>query len=116
MRISDWSSDVCSSDLFAGLLVEDRLDQALVLAARNRLAVGDEGETADADFAALFLGLRFCDANRRHLRIAVGAARDFQLVHRMDVRQAGDLLDADRSEAHTSDLRSLMRLSYAVFS
>src|SRR3546814_3804818 len=36
MRISDWSSDVCSSDLFARLFAED-----IELAARTDLDVGD---------------------------------------------------------------------------
>src|SRR3546814_18794316 len=78
VRISDWSSDVCSSDLcldqlsgladsialdhlgdlgsdhvgaeqFADLRIEHRLHETLDLAQGNRLAVADEGEVADLD-------------------------------------------------------------------
>src|SRR3546814_19896628 len=44
MRISDWSSDVCSSDLF-----EDRLDQPLrnIMTPQERLVTMQEGATLD---------------------------------------------------------------------
>src|SRR3546814_11672422 len=72
MRICDWGSDVCSSDLFgdlgadhmraeqfAGLRVEDGLGEALGLAQRNRLAVADEGEGPGLPFVTQLLRLRF---------------------------------------------------------
>src|SRR3546814_1761658 len=75
MRISDWSSDVCSSDLrvarFAQFLQNDRL------------------------LALQFVGV---ETRRAH--------------------QIGDQIHAQRqirSEEHTSELQSLMRISYAVF-
>ena len=58
----------------SGLLVEDHLDQALVLAERNRLAVTDERETTDADFAAALLRSFLGEADRGYLRLAIGAA------------------------------------------
>src|SRR3546814_2572758 len=85
MRISDWSSDVCSSDLI-------------------RLACLDR-----------FLGRIDMDevcARRRHRQRAdAGIAEQ---VERLAVR-AEPLAHPSRSEEHTSELQSLMRISYAVF-
>src|SRR3546814_8385636 len=85
MRISDWSSDVCSSDLFARLDVVALVRQHGGHRKRRR---DDEGrqqqERADAG----------------------GAGLD---VH------GGQHARTLRSEEHTSELQSLMRISYAVF-
>ncbi len=70
-----------------GLGIEDGLDQALVLAERDRLAVADEREAADLDLAALLLGRLLGQADAGDLRMAIGAAGDAQLVERM--RHAG---------------------------
>src|SRR3546814_7301463 len=67
MRISDWSSDVCSSDL---------------------------------------LRFRATTTLRRE--------RTFQHHQHMDPA-ASDVTETGRSEEHTSELQSLMRISYAVF-
>src|SRR3546814_8346310 len=90
MRISDWSSDVCSSDLRPveaqrGLRVELER-QAL------GIAIEDAGQTADPGRVALR-----------------GEA------HAFDARVRGQRAAADRSEEHTSELQSLMRISYADF-
>src|SRR3546814_1197104 len=111
MRISDWSSDVCSSDL-----------------AKNTICLWYD---KDAEAAARFYADTFPDS-------AVGA------VHRAPSDypsgKAGDVLTVEftvagvpclglnggptfkhneafsfRSEEHTSELQSLMRISYAVF-
>src|SRR3546814_10020185 len=79
MRISDWSSDVCSSDLLAV----------------NRIAV-DVGARSRA-----FIAVVIADDLHRP-----GWKRRFEVIH--------DEL-ARRSEEHTSELQSLMRISYAVF-
>src|SRR3546814_6434337 len=79
MRISDWSSDVCSSDL--------RIYAAIGLAA------GDVGRAGDVGAGMM----------PWH---APGAGAGFDGVD--------DRL-RDRSEEHTSELQSLMRISYAVF-
>src|SRR3546814_6217469 len=106
MRISDWSSDVCSSDL-----------------GHDNLAFGVE---LDVETARIIIGLRAAEArNALRLRIAVRVRllRDLaQLVDDMLRRrqvgvahpQVDDVL-ARRSEEHTSELQSLMRISYAVF-
>src|SRR3546814_10676641 len=91
MRISDWSSDVCSSDLAA----RPRLARALRLAA-------DAGRRrpCGARLCRLWRGLY-----RRGAAVAVGGRG----------REARPL-GSGRSEEHTSELQSLMRISYAVFS
>ncbi len=95
-QLGDLRADHVGPEQLAGLLVEDDLDQALVLAERDGLAVADEGEAADADLAAVLLGLGFRQADGRHLRMAIGAARDQILVHGMRV-EALDRLDADHA-------------------
>src|SRR3546814_7324330 len=110
MRISDWSSDVCSSDL----LRAERLPLAIGAPdpARIAAAIGSRPER-DRIYAAI--GLAAGDVGRagdvgagmmpRH---APGARAGFD---RVDDR----IGDASRSEEHTSELQSLMRSSYAVF-
>src|SRR3546814_4392563 len=101
MRISDWSSDVCSSDLLQ--LQGDE---------------GDERGAADALRlgAADLLGRRAREGGRRE-----GAShpetRGAALSHpaRLDRAGRGRARSLLRSEEHTSELQSLMRISYAVF-
>src|SRR3546814_1216930 len=98
MRISDWSSDVCSSDLAAPLI--DAILAAL-------LARRDE----------LHLRLGIVGGEQIDLARLVIARRDHDII------VGGGLADADaeadvgllvRSEEHTSELPSLMRTSFAV--
>src|SRR3546814_8585682 len=98
MRISDWSSDVCSSDLDAAEPAHVALDPA-----RAPLDVwAGPGR-------AIFLGVRQhrrqCRALRRRQPRGILAP----------VAARGGLRAVDRSEEHTSELQSLMRISYAVF-
>src|SRR3546814_4279396 len=107
MRISDWSSDVCSSDLLAALDL------------RQDSAVHEEALAAlldDADWAS-----RVADAQVDRLHgVLDGTAPAAQPAGENDVaastlavfREARELR---RSEEHTSELQSLMRISYAVF-
>src|SRR3546814_7412366 len=101
MRISDWSSDVCSSDL-----VGSRAGQFRHPRTRR-----------DARFRAPTRRLHFMrqqqDGNPPPREISVKprapcAAPDSQRI-------LGGVLGAQRSEEHTSELQSLMRISYAVF-
>src|SRR3546814_7942426 len=89
MRISDWSSDVCSSDLphHRRHPIEGNLPLH-----------GDAGRGRGVARACSDLCEHTGAADRRH-----GACRD---------RHPGGL--SDRSEEHTSELQSLMRISYAV--
>src|SRR3546814_8476489 len=96
MRISDWSSDVCSSDLS-----HQPAPPAINSAGRpninsrvRQLAVG----TASAVGAGSGKGS------------ALGAALAGAAFSAL-----GFLAGRERSEEHTSELQSLMRISYAVF-
>src|SRR3546814_1208185 len=104
MRISDWSSDVCSSDLGA------------VLGAG--LAAGDGGvDEGDAPLLAgggqlarqLGRGGGVVDENA-----ARGHAGEGPLLAQHHAAQVVVVADAGRSEEPTSELQSLMRTSYAV--
>src|SRR3546814_6765972 len=96
MRISDWSSDVCSSDLDVGLFDPEFGEHR----------GGIVGHAFIAEFA--FDPARAALAARidRDHRARGGEGRD-QRHHR--------IARHERSEEHTSELQSLMRISYAVF-
>src|SRR3546814_8472541 len=100
MRISDWSSDVCSSDLDLGEIasVQDGCDQ-------------QAAEIADAQQAPVAEDRNGHQRNR-HFRHQV--ARRFAGDQRRAQHQA-EAKARERSEEHTSELQSLMRISYAVF-
>src|SRR3546814_4819678 len=103
MRISDWSSDVCSSDLLAGELFHGPLCPTQRRGRRK---------LRDGHHVALVLV--------RHE--AAGHPAEEQHGH---ADQTGEQQHAEhrppqheanaRSEEHTSELQSLMRISYAVF-
>src|SRR3546814_8562923 len=105
MRISDWSSDVCSSDLLLdpavqprGFLFRDhRADEGLAIL----------GIARDQRF-------RLFDQHIAEPVIDIGV--DDDPLH-PDARLAGLIESAenDRSEEHTSEIQSLMPISYAVF-
>src|SRR3546814_3098850 len=98
MRISDWSSDVCSSDLRA-------LRQLFDL--RHRMAV---------HLATLRLPGIGGDAREAVAALAVGLGGDQRSGHRLGVVSGrSGRRQHLRSEEHTSELQSLMRISYAVF-
>src|SRR3546814_6378167 len=100
-RMSDWSSDVCSSDLWH--------------AADGRGRAGDAGRQQPA---LRSLPSRPARPDRPDADVEAWAHEPSPLDQR---RADGDLLSARRarnkarSEEHTSELQSLMRNSYAVF-
>src|SRR3546814_10685357 len=126
MRISDWSSDVCSSDLLdlsqgiwllrklnSNLLSVKEVDRAFPLIRTICPAAELEGWrrfalqclAAGPDSGTGVLVVR----NEQDCIVGIAAFRlADDLVH-------GPVLVADpRSEEHTSELQSLMRISYAV--
>src|SRR3546814_5157992 len=114
MRISDWSSDVCSSDLDAQTWPARA---RLPVAARSRRAVADGGCNPAAQRTRGWpcFGFGRVERGRGHRRLACAGlprARGAPGVRAM-VRHAGG--GARRAEEHTSELQSLMRISYAVF-
>src|SRR3546814_2545509 len=98
MRISDWSSDVCSSDLVAPCLGHHHEAPRCELAVIGR-ARGDRQDPVE------LRGVR----PRRH-QIARLARTAGGKKH-----ERGGAVVERRSEEHTSELQSLMRISYAVF-
>src|SRR3546814_8908042 len=126
MHISDWSSDVCSSDLYGrNLYGRERaivviafdagqsIDQLLVAHHETDSPTGHvvafaHGEELDGDIA------RTLDLHdgRRHIAVE-GDVGVSQIVNHQNIVLFGQ--GDDRSEEHTSELQSLMRISYAVF-
>src|SRR3546814_4612399 len=116
MRISDWSSDVCSSDLH-GHLARGRLDRIEV---DQRLAQRLVDRAIPHVLAHQpVVEITPADPETPGFAPPVGRDRDrdVQTHQRPDVGgdEAVGAHDLDRSEEHTSELQSLMRISYAVF-
>src|SRR3546814_9744002 len=103
MRISDWSSDVCSSDLVAtrGQALLNRYWGGYVA-----LTIGDDATLSVVRDPS---GMMPCYV-RRTPDGAILASDMPALAERGQVD-----VDHGRSEEHTSELQSLMRISYAVF-
>src|SRR3546814_5310808 len=101
MRISDWSSDVCSSDLSV---------VRLRLVAGRVAAVGRRHRGRGLDGLGGFRGHGF---GRAAHGVELAPCLRVRLAHR-GVDVAHRVLGF-RSEEHTSELQSLMRISYAVF-
>src|SRR3546814_1635886 len=90
MRISDCSSDVCSSDLVPAATAEESEKLLNWLESDGIRLVDVEGEWT----------------------CPVGGARRHLAIHDAVNESRKELA---RSEEHTSELQSLMRISYAVF-
>src|SRR3546814_10411182 len=109
MRISDWSSDVCSSDLRSldtlGQQILERREQDVLEVDGQRQHPVEEG------------------GDRRQFVLETIAVAERQSCRRLESpeRTALDLAAVEqtvklaRSEEHTSELQSLMRISYAAF-
>src|SRR3546814_9831463 len=115
MRISDWSSDVCSSDL-------GDIDWEYGAAGRFGVRAGDTGlfygkvgyrwvnfdalgpNSGDYGEMVYGVGTEFAPAGKKMNDVRV----------RLEVDTYGDA-HRFRSEEQTSELQSLMRTSYAVF-
>src|SRR3546814_8437318 len=113
MRISDWSSDVCSSDLetLARLGGDVEENEATLAQAREE----------QAGLPDLNLAHQRADELREEVTAARSAlverqARLDQLRREAEARRRrlADI-ETERSEEHTSELQSLMRIPYAVF-
>src|SRR3546814_1444369 len=104
MRISDWSSDVCSSDL--------RTDHHAAIANVPLPIVATIPLLRGVGIARLAIFLP--DALRDYINTAAGAPDDLTFEFPVPAL-APQLPSVIRSEEHTSELKSLMRISYAVF-
>src|SRR3546814_4654488 len=111
MRISDWSSDVCSSDLVLGARPGDA--DAAVEAHRRASAIAP----------CLVLNLIAAPGRSHRQRASRGSRPAIGSRMMRHISLAGVLARAneprgaspERSEEHTSELQSLMRISYAGF-
>src|SRR3546814_5757425 len=105
MLISDWSSDVCSSDLRIGIHRRPYLVAVWLFAGHPHLQpAGHGGGRYATGLAVNGLRQRGLSADLP-CRVGYGKTRI----------QYGFSLVILRSEEHTSELQSLMRISYAVF-
>src|SRR3546814_2011858 len=116
MRISDWSSDVCSSDLLGqsrqpqkGCAQGDPASAKGLLwkpaqaASQTSCSPSSNGPTVSGGISG-----PACSGASRSVCSAVGGRM-------VGIAAASAARKASRSEEHTSELQSLMRISYAVF-
>src|SRR3546814_9734608 len=144
MRISDWSSDVCSSDLQAvrtGLALEAQVNEVSVFDRKNYFyadlpqgyqisqyqqpIVGEgvvqvdlpDGTVKEVGIERLHLeqdaGKSLHDQHpaKSYIDLNRSGVALMEIVSKPDLRSP----EETRSEEHTSELQSLMRISYAVF-
>src|SRR3546814_2288692 len=101
LRIMDWSSDVCSSDLSRAFYAT--LDcRVASLLAMTTVKVRAAAFAAPGPYSVTMLAAR-----RASHTANSGTATPSAMIHQLSARV--------RSEEHTSELQSLMRISYAVF-
>src|SRR3546814_5530582 len=113
MRISDWSSDVCSSDLArdGNASIEGRPVQPGDIA----VLVRSHNEATRIRHALAMAGIPAVAAGKQSL-FATPEARDLHALLLALLHGADDgRLRMARSEEHTSELPSLMRISYPAF-
>src|SRR3546814_3109501 len=102
MRISDWSSDVCSSDLGVRSFGRKPCDAFS----------GHFGRITDSISEPIVASCR-AEAVPVELKQSLLPGFGFRrVIFRQEIDQ---FAHAARSEEHTSELQSLMRISYAVF-
>src|SRR3546814_5469849 len=125
MRIGDWSSDVCSSDLGAaaatGFAPLDWWPVTLIAFAAWLWLVHDAASLKQALWRGWMFGVGHFSVNDNWIQHAftyqdkmphwLGYAAPIALALYLAVYPA----IAAGSEEHTSELQSLMRISYAVF-
>src|SRR3546814_7618762 len=105
MRISDWSSDVCSSDLpkhYAATVTTDEL---------ARDARGRWEHSMDALRQTMLVQAQVV----QNVEVDSGELARLVTQSQAAVGNLQALQATNRSEEHTSELQSLMRISYAVF-
>src|SRR3546814_8121957 len=123
MRISDWSSDVCSSDLTLRI---PRQPLEAIIGPQRIAAILNEAQHFGKDcLVQRAIGKRGPDFRQQVGFLERRGAGDGHDMLGQDIKPAGpenvgvslpSLYGVERrSEEHTSELQSLMRISYAVF-
>src|SRR3546814_952932 len=118
MRISDWSSDVCSSDLFRDRFILVRMQHAQALAGEpDRAAARCGDDAALADHGRLAIVSPTAVGGRIVAQELPRIAGVGVVVEQAGVRACdGGAADrGQRSEEQTSELQSHMRKAYASF-
>src|SRR3546814_10674480 len=104
MRISDWSSDVCSSDLQRPTISRQAMPATAMITPAPVISNMPKGASP-----------RSCatPSTRMFVEVPISVV----VPPKMLAKESGisSLDGAMRSEEHTSELQSLMRISYAVF-
>src|SRR3546814_1535218 len=100
MRISDWSSDVCSSDL-----IREELKAAN---AQHKQSFKEAKQLAQDLFAEMKIAGALPTGAKKAAYTVKGTQAEPDYESAMAIVRL-------RSEEHTSELQSLMRISYAVF-
>src|SRR3546814_1543027 len=123
MRISDWSSDVCSSDLPAGLKQAQQLPEP-IFTPSTKAAVGDHDQNVSFDAVVDAVGADLAnqvrDATLPIYRWAAAYAAERGIIIADTKFEFGtdadgklyvmdEMLTPDRADEHTSELQSLMR-------
>src|SRR3546814_8447136 len=113
LRISDWSSDVCSSDLQVALYFGLQGNAGFAPGIGGAVQAGDHQQRAPGadhlNAKSLIIAYRCFSGSERDIaeRKQCGNGKGFERVEHAVGRV--------RSEEHTSELQSLMRTPYAVF-
>src|SRR3546814_1992470 len=120
MRISDWSSDMCSSDLGQRLEQNIPLRGALPRAVRRRLGnrrsrrgTQTSHHRVRRDGQVHYFAQRFTGSLFRAVDQSVPGMRTW--LHILLCAPYACVPESLKSEEHTSELQSLMSISYAVF-
>src|SRR3546814_10355172 len=121
MRISDWSSDVCSSDLLIATILLQCLAPAVDAAqwraqiVRHRIAECLEFRVRHVQLMGAIRDPPFETGVELMYFLLRQQQRAIALGQHIDHRDDGLAQLFKRSEEHTSELQSLMRISYDVF-
>src|SRR3546814_4899697 len=105
MRISDWSSDVCSESRYAIHLLD---------LASGKLTLLSKGSSQDSEPAWSPDGTKIAYVADGTRLMVTDLAGEATLAASVPV-STDRMRPSERSEEHTSELQSLMRISYAVF-
>src|SRR3546814_9592157 len=111
MRISDCSSDVCSSDLIddAAATLRHHVPRGGLGEEEQRFEVGVDHRVP------IFLGEIEAVGTADDAGVIDQNVETAELFHRFVHNPAHRLVRRERSDEHTSELQSIMRISYAVF-
>src|SRR3546814_6735617 len=119
MRISDWSSDVCSSDLPEERTIQPLAGVVCKKAEKRKRRRYENGHEMGRGFRCHMRGVGpwrpVCGADRSAARCAGNRSGEVRVAGGRVCAVVRPALAWPRSEEHTSELQSLMRISYAVF-